>query len=170
MEKTEIYHCDGCGAQYRVSGEGQPTVLCSECKQVASPHGDSVAGREYHVGHVKYVEGRRRTTEAMERFESGDLPLARGGFNDAASEFEDSVDHFTSAVSGADSESVREACERARKKATCIWQAVEWLGGATYASEQGDTDRERRYREDAQQRLRTAKEYGELVAPENVTE
>ncbi|MFC6757967.1 MULTISPECIES: hypothetical protein [Haloarcula] len=170
MHTTDVYRCDGCGTEYRVAGEGHPTVLCSECKQVATPHGDSVAGREYHVGRAKYVEGRRRTTEAMRRFESGQMTLARGGFNDAAGEFEDSVDHFTAAVSGAKSESVREACERARKKATCLWQAVEWLGGATYASEQGDTDRATRYREDAQQRLRAAKAYGELVAPEQVTE
>jgi len=170
MQTTEIYRCDGCGAEYRVAGEGQPMVLCSECKQVASPHGDPVAGREYHVGHAKYVEGRRRTTEAMRRFESGHMTLARGGFDDAAGEFEDSVDHFTTAVAQADSEAVREPCERARKKATCLWQAVEWLGGATYANEKGDMDRATRYRKDAQQRLRAAKAHGELVEPDELTD
>ena len=170
MQTTEIYRCDGCGAKYRVAGEEQPTVLCSECEQVASPHGDAVAGREYHVGHAKYVEGRRRTTEAMRRFESGHMTLARVGFDDAAGEFEDSVDHFTAAVSRADSEAVREPCERARKKATCLWQAVEWLGGATYANEQGHMDRATRYRKDAQQRLRAAKTYGDLVDPDELTD
>jgi len=169
MENTETYRCDGCGAEYRVIGEKQPTVLCSECNQVASPHGDPVAGREYRVGHVKYVEGRRRTTEAMERLESDHMTLARGGFDDAAAEFEDGVDHLTAAVKQADSDAVREACERARKKVTCLWQAVEWLGGATYASEQGDPNRAARYREDAKQRLRAAKEYGELVDPDDLT-
>ena len=170
MDTTERYRCDGCGTEYRVAGEGQPTVLCSECKQVATPHGDPTAKREYHVGHVKYVEGRRRTTEAMRRFESGHMTLARGGFDDAAGEFEASVDHFTTAVQGAESGDVREACERARKKATCLWQAVEWLGGATYADEQGDIDRATRYREDAKQRLHAASEYGELAEPSELTE
>ncbi|MDS0284194.1 hypothetical protein [Haloarcula onubensis] len=170
MQTREIYRCDGCGTEYRVAGDGRPTVLCSECKQVASPHGDPVAGREYRVGHAKYLEGRRRTTEAMQRFESGHMTLARGGFDDAAGEFEDSVDHFTAAVKQADSDGVRTACERARKKATCLWQAVEWLGGSTYASEQGDTDRAARYREDAKQRLRAATDHGELVAPDELTD
>jgi len=168
METEKLYRCDGCGTQYRVAGEGQPTVLCSECKQVASPHGDSGAGREYHLGYVKYVEGRRRSTEAMRRFESSHMTLARGGFNDAAGEFEDSVAHFTTAVSQAASDDVQEVCERARKKATCLWQAVEWLGGATYANEQGDMDRATQYRNDAQQRLRAASEYGELAEPDQL--
>ena len=170
MQTTEIYRCDGCGTEYRVAGDRQPTVVCSECKQVASPHGDPVAGREYHVGYVKYVEGRRRTTEAMRRFESGHMTLARGGFDDAAGEVSDCVDHFTTAVSQADSDPVGEACERARKKATCLWQAVEWLGGATYANEQGDMDRATRYRTDAQQRLRAASEYGDLADPGTLTD
>lgn len=170
MQTTETYRCDGCGAEYRVAGEAQPTVLCSECKQVATPHGDTAAVREYHVGHVKYVEGRRRTTEAMGRFESGHMTLARGGFDDAAGEFEASVEQFTMAVKQADSEAVRDACEQARKKATCLWQAVEWLSGATYANEQGANDQATRYRDDAQQRLLAAKEYGELVAPDELTD
>ena len=167
---TKVYRCDSCDAEYRVAGEQQPTVLCSECKQVVTPHGDPTARREYHVGHVKYVEGRRRTTEAMERFESGHMTLARGGFDDAADEFEASVDHFTAAVQGAESADVRDACERARKKATCFWQAVEWLSGATYADEQGHTDRAMQYREDAQQRLHAASEHGDLVEPSQFTE
>jgi len=170
MQTTDIYRCDGCGAEYRVAGEGQPTVLCSECKQVATPHGDPVATQEYHIGHAKYVEGRRRTTEAMRRFKSGHMTLARGGFDDAASEFETSVDHFTAAAKGAKSEALGETCEVARKKATCLWQAVEWLSGATYADEQGDVDRATRYREDAQQRLRAAKDYGDMVSPDELSE
>ena len=170
MKTTDIYRCDGCEAEYRVAGDGQPTVLCPDCKQVATPHGDSVAGREYRVGYVKYVEGRRRTTEAMRRFESGHMTLARGGFNDAAGEFETSVDHFTTARSQAASDIVDDTCERARKKATCLWQAVEWLGGATYANEQGDISRANSYRDDAQQRLRAAREYGDLTDPEELTE
>ncbi|MDS0258831.1 hypothetical protein NDI56_05415 [Haloarcula sp. S1CR25-12] len=166
MQTDEIYRCDGCGTEYRVAGDGRPTVLCSECKQVASPRGDPVAVREYRVGHVTYLEGRRRTTEALGRFESGHLTLARGGFNDAAGEFETSVDHFTTAVKRAEGDGVADACERARKKATCLWQAVEWLGGSTYASEQGDMTRATQYRNDAQQRLRSAKEYGDLPDPE----
>ncbi|WP_262177887.1 hypothetical protein [Haloarcula laminariae] len=170
MQQTETYRCEGCGTVFRVAGGDRPTVVCSECEQVASPHGDAAAKREYRVGHATYVEGRRRTTEALERFESGHTTLARGGFDDAAGELEDSVDRFTAAVTRADSEAVREDCERARKKATCLWQAVEWLSGATYASEKGDADRATRYRKDAQQRLRAASEYDVLTAPDELTD
>lgn len=169
MQTTEIYRCDGCGAEFRVVGEQQPKVLCAECNQIAAPHGDAIAEREYRVGHVKYIEGRRRTTEAMERLESDQLTLARGGFDDAADEFEDSVDHLTTAVKQAESDRVGEVCEQARKKVTCLWQAIEWLGGATYANEKGDRDKATRYREDAHQRLLAANEYGELVEPSELT-
>jgi len=169
METGTRYRCDGCGTEYRVAGEGRPTVLCPDCKQVASPHGDPVAGLEYRIGHTKYVEGRRRTSEAMRRFESGHMTLARGGFNDAAEEFEAAVDHFTRAVGHAESDGVTDTSEQARKKATCLWQAVEWLSGATYANEQGDMSRADRYRTDAQQRLRAAVDCGDLTDPEELT-
>lgn len=167
MQTHERYRCDGCGRVYRVTGE---KVLCSECNQVATPHGDPLATREYRLGHAKYVEGRRRTTEAMRRFEAGHMTLARGGFNDAATEFETSVDHFTMATRGAESDAVAETAGRARKKSTCLWQAVEWLSGATYANEQGDMSRATRYREDAQQRLQAASDYGELTDPDTLSD
>jgi len=170
MQTHERYRCDGCEREYRVVGDGSPTVLCSECDQVAAPYGDPVAGLEYRLGYAKYVEGRRRTTAAMRRFESGHMTLARSGFNDAAEEFETSVDHFTTGARGAVSDDIAERTERARKKATCLWQAVEWLGGATYANEQGDMSRATRYREDAQQRLRAASDYGELTDPDELAE
>jgi len=160
---TETYRCDGCETVYQVAGAEQPTVLCPDCKQVATPHSDLMAKREYQIGYAKYLEARRQATAAMRRFESRDLALARGRFNDAATDFEASVCHFTAAMKEATSHSVADSCDLARKKATCLWQAVEWLGGATYASEQGDESRAARYRSDAEQQLAVASECGDLL-------
>lgn len=168
MQEVGLYRCDGCGEEYRVTGRGEPTVLCSNCEQVATPYGDQLAKREYRLGHAKYLEARRQMGDAMDSLEAGQMALARGGFNDAAAEFEDCVDHFTTAARAAAGDGVGGPCERARKKATCLWQAVEWLSGATYASEQDELMQARRYREDAQQRLRAASEYGDLAEPDDL--
>jgi len=168
MQQLETYRCDGCGTAYHVAGTTQPTVLCPDCKQVATPRGDPMARREYQVGYAKYIEARRQLTEALERFESGETTLARGGFNDAATDFESSVDHFTTAAKRATSDRVAGPSERARKKATCLWQAVEWLSGATYASEKGEPEQASRYKNDATQRLQAAREYGDLHAPDTL--
>jgi len=158
MQNVGTYRCDGCGEEYRVAGSGEPTVLCPNCEQVASPYGDRVARREYRIGYAKYLEARRQMGDAMNSFEADRLPLARGAFNDAASEFETAVDQ------------VGRPSERARKKATCLWQAVEWLSGATYATEQERRSQATRFREDAQQRLEAASDYGDLPGPEDLVE
>ncbi len=165
MNQTDTYRCDGCGAEYSVSGTNRPTVICPDCDQVATPRGNEMARRQYKLGYTRYLEARRQVTEALERFESGDMALARGGFNDAATEFEESVDHFTAAASRATEAPVADPSERARKKATCLWQAAEWLSGAAYAEEQAATEQASTYRADAQQRLRAAREYGDIPAP-----
>lgn len=166
IQQLQTYRCDGCGAEYHVAAAAEPTVVCSDCNQAAKPRGDPNAKQEYQVGHAKYVEARRRLTEAMERFEAGDTTLARGGFNDAATELQASVDHFRSAARGATSDRVSDPCQRARDKATCLWQAVEWLSGAAYAAENGDNSRANRYKNDATQRLQASREYGELPDPD----
>jgi hypothetical protein len=168
MDQEETYRCDGCGAEYSVSGTNRPTVICPDCDQVATPRGNEMARRAYKLGYTKYLEARRQVTEALERFESGDMALARGGFNDAAAEFEASVDHFTTAVSRATDDPVTAPSERARKKATCLWQAAEWLSGAAYAAEQAASEQASSYRSDAQQRLRAAREYGDLTEPDRL--
>jgi hypothetical protein len=165
QQQLETYRCDGCGTEYQVAGAEQPTVLCPDCKQVATPRGDPLARREYQVGYAKYLEARRQMTDALGQFDDGETTLARSGFNDAATEFEDSVEQFRTAARQATSDHVATPCERARKKATCLWQAVEWLSGATYASEMGDTTRVGRYKNDATQRLEAASDYGELPEP-----
>lgn len=169
MEQTDTYRCDGCGAAYSVSGTNRPTIICPDCDQVATPRGNEMARQQYKLGYTKYLEARRQVTEALERFESGDMALARGGFNGAATEFEESVDHFTAAASQATDEPVAEPSECARKKATCLWQAAEWLSGAAYAEEQGASDQASTYRADAQQRLRAAREYGDIQKPNRLT-
>jgi hypothetical protein len=165
MSQTDTYHCDGCGAEYQVSGANRPTVICPDCDRVATPRGNETARREYKLGYTKYLEARRQVTEALDRFEAGDMALARGGFNDAAAEFEDCVEHFTTAAARATDDSVAEPAERARKKATCLWQATEWLSGAAYAREQAASEQASTYRADAQQRLRAARDFGDLPEP-----
>jgi len=136
---------------------------------VVSQYVDGAAKRAYRVGYATYLEARRQTTEAMTCFEKDQLSLARGSFNDAAVEFEDSVEKFTTALTRADSEQLAEPAESARKKATCLWQAVEWLGGATYAKEQGEEARATEYRHDAEQRIQAATEYGSISSPDELT-
>jgi len=168
MDQLKTYRCDGCGTEYHVAGTAQPTVLCPDCKQVATPRGDPAARREYQVGYAKYTEARRQLTEALERFDEGDTALARGHFNDAATEFEDSVDNFTTASKQAAGDGVQDMTEQARKKATCLWQAAEWLSGATYAREQDAREQASQYRNDARQRLQAAREYGTLRDPSEI--
>ena len=168
MENIITYRCDGCGTEYRIIGEKQPTVLCPDCDQAVSQYGDGAAKRAYRMGYATYLEARRQTTEAMTCFQDDQLALARGSFNDAAAEYEKSVDKFTTALTRADSDPLTETAETARKKSTCLWQAVEWLSGATYAQEQGETERAGQFRRDAEQRLQAATEYGSIASPEDV--
>ena len=148
--------CGGSLSQYRL-GDAE-TVACDDCIYVG------VA-----VDHTSEPGHRESWTEALDRFEAGDTTLARGGFNDAATELQTSVDHFRTAARQATSDDVTDPCERARDKATCLWQAVEWLSGATYAAEQGDRSQANRYKNDATQRLQASREYGELPDPETLS-
>jgi len=168
MENIVTYRCDRCKTEYRILGDDQPTVLCPDCEQVVSQYVDGAAKRAYRVGYATYLEARRQTTEAMTCFEKDQLSLARGSFNDAAVEFEDSVEKFTTALTRADSDRLAERAESARKKATCLWQAVEWLSGATYAQEQGEMARASEYKYDAEQRLQAATEYGSIASPDQL--
>ncbi|WP_424003974.1 hypothetical protein ACOZ4I_05945 [Haloarcula salina] len=165
MAHVETYRCAGCGAEYRVRGDPQPKVTCRDCGREADLCGPAAARREYRIGYTKYREARRQLSDAMSLVEGGATTLARGGFDDAAADFEASVSHFTTAVREADDESFSECAERARKKATCLWQAVEWLSGMTFASEQGERLRARQHRHDAENRLRAASEYGSVSGP-----
>ncbi|MBV0901114.1 hypothetical protein [Haloarcula salina] len=166
MDRVETYRCAGCGTEYRVLGEPTPKVTCRDCEREAALCGTAAARREYRIGYTKYREARRQLSDAMSLADDGATALARGGFDDAAADFETSVSHFTTAVREAEVESVAESAERARKKATCLWQAVEWLSGMTFASEQGERLRARQHRHDAENRLQAASEYGSLVAPD----
>lgn len=161
-ELTE-YRCDECGTSYRA--EGQPILFCGNCGAGLSSQSDSMAAATYRIGYATYTEARRRTSEATRRFEHGSVVTARAGFNDAAEEFEASVDRFTTAKDHASSEQVQTACEQARKKATCYQQAVEWLGVATYAREKGQREANRCI-SDATGRVLAAREYGELTDPD----
>lgn len=166
MAHVATYRCAGCGAEYRVRGDTQPTVTCRDCEREAALCGPAAARREYRIGYTKYREARRQLSDAMALAENGTMTLARRGFDDAAADFEASVTHFTTAVREAEDESFSGCAERARKKATCLWQAVEWLSGMTFASEQGERVRARQHRHDAENRLRAASEYGSVAGPD----
>ena len=165
MEQSQTYRCDGCGSEYRVLGEPQPKVVCRDCDRQATLSGTAAAQRAYRIGYTRYREARRQLSDALETVEDGELALARGGFDSSASDFEDSVEEFTTAVREANDNTLTERSERARKKATCLWQAAEWLSGMTYASEQGKATQASQYRHDAENRLQAATEYGTVSSP-----
>ncbi|KOX92402.1 hypothetical protein [Haloarcula rubripromontorii] len=166
MEQSQTYKCDGCGSEYRVLGESQPKIVCRDCEREATLSGTAAAQRAYHVGYIRYREARRQLSDALETVEDGEMALARGGFDSAAADFEESVEEFTTAVREADDNGLAELSERARKKATCLWQAAEWLSGMTYASEQGESTQASQYRHDAENRLQAATEYGTVSSPD----
>jgi len=168
MEAPQTYRCDGCGSEYRVIGEPQPKVVCRNCDREATLCGTAAAQRAYHIGYTRYREARRQLSDALSTVEDGEMTLARGSFDNAATDFEASVDEFTTAVREADDETLADQSEQARKKATCLWQAAEWLSGMTFASEQGDTTQATQYRHDAENRLQAAKEYGTVARPDEV--
>lgn len=168
MEQSQTYRCDGCGSEYRVLGEPQPKVVCRDCDREAILSGTAAAQRAYRIGYTQYREARRQLSDALTTVEDGETGLARGGFDNAASDFEASVEEFTTAVREANDDTLAEVSERARKKATCLWQAAEWLSGMTYASEQGESMRATQYRHDAENRLQAATEYGTVTGPEEL--
>jgi hypothetical protein len=168
MESAQTYRCDGCGSEYRVLGEPQPKVVCRNCDREATLCGTAAAQRAYHIGYTRYREARRQLSDALSTVEDGEMTLARGSFDNAALDFEASVEEFTTAVREADDDTLADRSERARKKATCLWQAAEWLSGMTFASEQGETDQAATYRKDAENRLRAAREYGTVPRPDDV--
>ncbi|EMA07728.1 hypothetical protein SAMN05443574_10673 [Haloarcula vallismortis] len=168
MEQSQTYRCDGCGSEYRVIGESQPKIVCRDCEREATLSGTAAAQRAYHVGYIRYREARRQLSDALATVEDGEMALARGGFDSAAADFEEGVEEFTTAVREADDSELAELSERARKKATCLWQAAEWLSGMTYASEQGESTQADQYRHDAENRLQAATEYGTVSSPEEL--
>ncbi|KAA9398639.1 hypothetical protein Har1130_10495 [Haloarcula sp. CBA1130] len=168
MEQSQTYKCDGCGSEYRVLGEPQPKIVCRDCEREATLSGTAAAQRAYHIGYTRYREARRQLSDALATVEDGEMTLARGSFDNAATDFEASVDQFTTAVGEADDNTLAELAERARKKATCLWQAAEWLSGMTYASEQGEPTQASQYRHDAENRLQAATEYGTVSSPEEL--
>ncbi|WP_276272127.1 hypothetical protein [Haloarcula litorea] len=169
-ERTTTYECGGCGVEYRVVGDEQPVVVCPDCGVRATLTGDAGARREYTVGRAKYREGRRRLSVALAAYEDGDQPLARGDFDDAAGDFEEAVDHFTTAVRRAESRAVGMHCDTARKKATCLWQAAQWLSGASWARERGDETRAAEFQHDARNRLQAAARYEDPPEPDALGE
>jgi exonuclease VII small subunit len=170
MQQLQTYRCDGCESKYHVAAGEDPIVLCPDCKQIADRWDGSKAKQEYQIGHAKYTEARRRLTQAVNQLESGKTTLARGGFNDAADELQDSVDHFRTATQTATDHDLTDQCEQARDKATCLWQAAEWLSGASYATEQNNSEKAQRFQRDARTRFEAAAEYGTIPEPDELVD
>jgi hypothetical protein len=170
MKSLHTYQCGGCEATYHVAAGETPILLCPECKQIANRWDDSNAKHEYQIGHAKYIEARRRLTEAINQFENDKTTLARGGFNDAADELQNSVDHFRVAARSATDDGLHAQCELAWYKTTCLWQASEWLSGASYATEQSNQAQAQRFQSDAHDRFKAASEYGAITAPDELVD
>jgi hypothetical protein len=167
-EETVVYRCGGCDAEFRVVSDRRPRVVCPDCKVVATPCGDREALGAYHVGYARYQEARRQIGAGLKRFAGGRLVDARALFDGASEDFEVAVEKFRVAASTADTPEIRERAERAREKATCFWQGADWLSGATYAQEDDAPDRAQHFREEAEQKLLDAREYGTVDAPEDL--
>jgi hypothetical protein len=166
MQQLHTYRCDGCESTYHVAAGENPILLCPECKQIADRWDDSKSKHEYQVGHAKYTEARRRLTETIDQLDNNKTTLARSGFNDAADELQESVEHFRTATRSAADTDLHAQCERARDKATCLWQAAEWLSGASYATEQNNLAQAQRFHSDARDRFKAAGEYGTITSPD----
>lgn len=161
-----VYRCGGCGAEFRVVSERRPQVVCPDCKVVATPSGDREALSAYHVGYARYQEARRQLGAGLKRYAGGRLVDARALFDGASEDFEVAVEKFRGAATTADTREISELAERGREKATCFWQGADWLSGATYAQEDEISDRAQHFREEAEQKLLDAREYGTVDAPE----
>ncbi|MFC6973618.1 hypothetical protein ACFQL1_01385 [Halomicroarcula sp. GCM10025709] len=149
--------------------DGDPTprstVTCPDCGRRRRLCGDCTARREYRLGYATYREGRRRLTAGLDRYTDERWTDARAHIEAAADQFQTAVGHFTTAVGRAETDGITEPCELARQKATCLWQAMEWLSGATFASEQSAELLAAQFRHDGRERLQTAADYGTLAEP-----
>jgi peroxiredoxin len=130
--------------------------------------GDSTALGRYRVGHAHYMEGRRAFTSAMNSYEDRDWLISQGDFERAMEEFQESSDHFQSAVRFAESGPLREGFERAQEKATALWQAAEWLADSANAYASGNGKRADDYRQDAESPLKNARDIGEPPDPDDI--
>jgi peroxiredoxin len=130
--------------------------------------GDSTALGRYRVGHAHYMEGRRAFTSAMNSYEDRDWLISQGDFERSMEEFQESADHFQSAVRFAESGPLEQGFERAQEKATALWQAAEWLSDSASAYASGNGKQADDYRQDAETPLRNARDIGEPPDPDDI--
>jgi len=135
---------------------------------ISSVGGDSTALGRYRVGHAHYMEGRRAFTSAMNSYEDRDWLISQGDFERAMEEFQESADHFQSAVRFAESGPLREGFERAQEKTTALWQAAEWLADSANAYASGNGKKADDYRQDAETPLENARDIGEPPDPNDI--
>lgn len=159
----------GHGRATSAAASREHTVDCPDCGRPLSVSREGLARHEYRLGYAGYVEARRQLTVGLEQYERGRFTDARAHVEAAADGFGTAVGQFTTAVGVVEREELSEHCERARQKATCLWQAMEWLSGATFASERGADELAERFQERACGRLRTAADYGNVADPGDLT-
>ncbi|WP_181685042.1 redoxin domain-containing protein [Halorhabdus salina] len=138
-------------------------------RAVAEIGGDAAAISRYRVGHAHYVEGRRAFTSAMSGFEDHDWMVARGDFERAREEFTTAAEQFATSGRFVDAAQLDEHFERARLKATGLWQAADWLAEAADAFASGDGKEGQAYRQDAESPLETARDLAEPLDPDDIT-
>ncbi|WP_158855647.1 redoxin domain-containing protein [Halorhabdus sp. CUG00001] len=138
-------------------------------RTVADIGGDAAAVSRYRVGHAHYVEGRRAFTSAMSAFEDHDWMVARSDFERTREEFTTAADQFATSGRFVDAAQLDEHFERARMKATALWQAADWLAEAADAFSSGDGEEGQAYRQDAESPLETARDLAEPLDPDEIT-
>lgn len=166
MTANLYYRCEGCQSEFTVESDSEPTIICPECDIVATLCDDSGVIILYRVGYAQYREGRRQLSSAIASLEEERWVNARALCNSGADAFEEAVGKFTRVVDRGDDPSVSEPADSARKKATRYWRAADWLSGTAYAREKRAQDRAQTYQREAEQQIRRAGEFGDLIAPD----
>lgn len=167
-DSETIFRCDGCGAEFRVVSAQRPRVVCQDCKVVATPSGDNEALGAYRIGYARYQEARRQIGAGLKQYAGAQLVDARAMFNGASEDFEVAVKKFRKATKKADTEEIRASADSAREKTNCFWQGADWLSGATYAQEEDAAQRATHFREEAEDQLQRAREFGTVEPPQSL--
>lgn len=103
----------------------------------------------YRVAHAHYTEGRRRLSRGLAECGEENWPIAQTEFEDACGEFAESTDLFMKGQGLAQDAEVTALNDRARERATSLWEAAEWLAGFAMAAEKDDTEKKEHHRQEA---------------------
>lgn len=134
---------------------------------IADTGGDDTAFARYRVGHAHYTEGRRTFTSAMQAYEDSEWMMAQSDFTRAREEFEEAAQQFDSSARFADDETFVAHYERAKEKATALWQAADWLSQSASEYSSGAGAEGQQLREDAERPLENAGDIDDPIDPDD---